>query len=53
MFYTLINGEDGEIACTSEPAMVVDAMEVYEHIVVAVGRDKDAVNKIGAGRMQG
>jgi len=52
MFYPLINRQDRNVTGAAKPPMLVNALEVDQHAIVAIGQRDDAIDKIGSGQVE-
>ena len=48
VFDTLVDGEDGEVACFSEAAGIKDEGQVFNDIDIAITLEEDLVNEVRA-----
>ena len=48
----LVDGQDAHVAGAAEAPVVVERLQVAQHLRVAVGLDEDALDEVGAGQVQ-
>src|SRR5438067_752557 len=52
MFDALIDGQDREIACATEPTLINNALQVAQYSITAIRPGKEPIHHVGAGQVQ-